>query len=144
MKNCQSLEIHLVLLMIFVFQSANFKSFFQEEDVSGTLALLQTCAPYYLDGSLTDHCSGSASRCSQVPPLCSLHNAVFTIFHFLTDTNFAVLKVSITAATSSPELFLVIYLGAEFRTLSLSFVQCQMCQIILNLLLCWLKLQETE
>merc|ERR1719361_1681934 len=62
-----------------------------ESDVSGTLGLLAVCAPYYRDGRLTARCGGGGGGrgCQGVPQLCSQHNAIHTIFHYLTDLNFS-------------------------------------------------------
>ena len=59
--------------------------------MSGTLGLLAVCAPYYRDGRLTARCGGGGGGrgCQGVPQLCSQHNAIHTIFHYLTDLNFS-------------------------------------------------------
>ena len=57
--------------------------------MSGTLELVQECAPHYRAGLLTGDCAGERSRCSRVPQHCSRHNAVYTILHYLTDTQFS-------------------------------------------------------
>ena len=69
---------------------------FQESDVVGSLALLSRCAPHYLDGALAPGCRGGgcgAGGPDLVPPGCRQHNAVYTILHYLTDTDFPSTKV---------------------------------------------------
>ena len=67
--------------------------------MTGTLALLSTCAPHYLDGALAPGCRGGGcgvggrDHNDQVPPGCRQHNAVYTILHYLTDTDFPSTKV---------------------------------------------------
>ncbi|XP_039253866.2 protein dispatched homolog 1-like [Styela clava] len=58
--------------------------------------LLRDCAPFYSNNSLTSYCwdmraeadSRSANLCPEIPRKCVKYDAVFSIFHYLTDTNF--------------------------------------------------------
>ena len=64
----------------------------QEDDVTGSLKLLKLCAKYYREGQLTAQCG--SGRCPEVPDVCSQHNAIHTIFHYLTDQQFSKQQVS--------------------------------------------------
>ena len=61
---------------------------FQKSDVSSTLDLLKRCSPFYHSGELTADCLNNPRPCIRVPRECILHNAVFTILHYLTDHDF--------------------------------------------------------
>ena len=55
--------------------------------MTGSLTLLKLCAKYYREGQLTAQCG--SGRCPEVPDVCSQHNAIHTIFHYLTDEQFS-------------------------------------------------------
>ena len=55
--------------------------------MAGSLTLLKLCAKYYREGQLTEQCG--SGRCPEVPGVCSQHNAIHTIFHYLTDQQFS-------------------------------------------------------
>lgn len=57
-----------------------------DQDVSSTLKLLRSCAPYYHNLKLMHDCDDE-NYCG-TPPECSRHNAVFNILHYLTDISF--------------------------------------------------------
>ena len=58
-------------------------------DVGNTKAMLVTCVPYYLDGSLQEHCSLTPGACPGVPAVCIAHDVAYVILHFLTESKFA-------------------------------------------------------
>ena len=55
--------------------------------MTGSLTLLKLCAKYYREGQLTAQCG--SGRCPEVPAVCSQHNAIHTIFHYLADQQFS-------------------------------------------------------
>ena len=61
---------------------------FQKSDVSSTLDLLKRCSPFYHSGELTADCLNNPRPCIRVPRECIIHNAVYTILHYLTDHDF--------------------------------------------------------
>ena len=117
------------------------KKYFQESDVSGTLALLSTCAPHYLDGALRPGAGGRGQVLSlllfiisviviiiiyyccyndQVPPGCRQHNAVYTILHYLTDTDFPSTKVTIIIIIIIITIIIIIII----ITIIIIFIMC--------------------
>lgn len=67
-----------------------------EADLEMASSLLMECAPFYANGSLTNHCWSRGkgkevedmNLCPDVPSHCTKYDAVFSIFHYLTDKNF--------------------------------------------------------
>ena len=65
-----------------------------ETEVKKASSLLTICSKYYHDGTLKSNCWDFAKngkgvgRCSQVPDTCTTFNAVYNIFHYLTDRHF--------------------------------------------------------
>lgn len=57
----------------------------EEKDIVLTLKIISYCAPFYHNYSLGDYCE----NCTKVPSPCKLHNAVYHILHYLTDTHFS-------------------------------------------------------
>jgi len=60
----------------------------RKSDVEDALTLLRKCVRYYQDGTLTRACGAGAKACRGIPQYCTRYNAVYTILHFLTDSNF--------------------------------------------------------
>ncbi|TRY78598.1 hypothetical protein TCAL_06908 [Tigriopus californicus] len=58
------------------------------EDVQYTKELLYLCSRYYHNGDLFPDCMHSQRHCRHIPKLCATYNAVYNIFHFLTDDQF--------------------------------------------------------
>ena len=65
-----------------------------DDAVEKTINVLKTCSKYYYDGALKLDCWNSKrkqkvlGRCDQVPDHCTTFNAVYNIFHYLTDKEF--------------------------------------------------------
>lgn len=90
-----------------------------DADVTYVVDLLETCVSFYRKLDLTAHCYDTYSEkntCSSVPPQCQTYNAVYHIFHYLTDVNFLsktsapFLKLAMTflpvaAGSASEQLF---------------------------------------
>uniref|UniRef100_A0A4W4GDY6 SSD domain-containing protein n=1 Tax=Electrophorus electricus TaxID=8005 RepID=A0A4W4GDY6_ELEEL len=60
------------------------------QQVSESLSLLRSCAPYYHDGRLVASCTetGKFGYCTSVPPSCKRSSIIFQILHYLVDKDF--------------------------------------------------------